>query len=487
MLEFTPVLMRDIDDRILFWNRAAEVLYGYTREQALGQISHELLHTVFPEPLEQILARLRSGRQWNGELKHRRSNGEELTVLSEWIAYMDENGELEAILEVNTEVSDKKRAEQARDRLAAIIEQSDDAIISKDMQGTITSWNGGAEKLFGYKADEIIGDSILRIVPAERQAEEVDIMARLGRGERVHHFETVRRAKDGRLVDVSLSISPIRNEAGVVIGASKIARDITVRKRTEQALKRAQDELAAHAENLQKIVAEKTQQLRESIGELEAFSYTLSHDLRAPLRAINTFTHIVLEDHGKELSSEVHELLGKVINSASRMDRLMQDVLAFSRVSRQHLEIGPVDVEQLVREAVRRPEFQTEGGAIIVESPLEPMIGHGPSLSQCVTNLLSNALKFTAPGRPAQVRIYSDKVDEERVRLWVADNGIGIPAADQAKLFVLFQRLRGDYEGTGIGLAIVKKAAERMGGKVGMESEPGKGSRFFIELLRVKP
>lgn len=483
MLELTPVLMRGPDDRIMFWNRASEILYGFSREEALGRLSHELLQTKFPEPLEQILAQLRTGRQWHGELKHRRSNGQEVTVASEWIAYMNEHGALEAIIELNSEITERKRAEEARDRLAAIIEQSDDAIISKNMEGRIKSWNAGAEKLLGYRAEEMVGESILRIIPAELRSEEAGIMERLRRGERVDHFETVRRAKDGRRIDVSLSISPIRNEAGEIIGASKIARDITERKRTEQALRLAQSELKARANDLETVVAEKTKQLRESISELEAFSYSLSHDLRAPLRAINTFTHIVLEEHGAELSPEARELLGKVLGSAGRMDRLMQDVLAFSRVSRQPLELGPVDVEPLVREAVRRPEFQGHGSLIEVTSPLEPMFGHAPSLSQCLTNLLSNALKFVAPGQRARVRIYSEILGD-RVRLWVADNGIGIDAADHPKLFELFQRLRGDYEGTGIGLAIVKKAAERMGGKVGVVSAPGQGSRFFIELPR---
>lgn len=481
--ELVPVLMLDADDRIILWNRASEVLYGYTREQALGRKSRELLQTKFPEPFEHILQRLRSGRQWHGELVNRSSSGTEIVVASEWVAYLDEGGALKAIIQVNSDISRGKRAEEARDRLAAIIESSDDAIISKTLEGIVTSWNAGAEKLLGYTAGEMVGQPISRIIPPEEQSAEAAVLQRLRRGERVEHYETVRLAKDGRRLDISLTISPIRDSSGAIVGASKIGRDITERKRTEAALRQAQAELKSHAEHLERAVAQRTTQLRETITELEAFSYSLSHDLRAPLRAINTFTHIVLEDYNAELNPEAKALLGKVLAAAQRMDHLMQDVLAFSRVSRQPIELCPVDVEKLVRELLSRPEFQSAGAEIALASPLELMLAHPPSLSQCITNLLSNALKFVAPGINPRIRI-SSEVRGDSVRLWIADNGIGIQPEDQRKVFEIFQRLNTEYEGTGIGLAIVKKAAERMGGTVGVNSQPGKGSQFWLELRR---
>lgn len=481
--ELSPVLMRDPEDRIIFWNRACEVLYGYTREEALGRLSRELLHTKFPQPLDKILESLRSGRQWQGELVVRRSDGQEIPISSQWVAYLDDAGALKAIIEISTDISRGKQAEEARDRLAAIIESSEDAIISKTLDGIVTSWNAGAEKLLGFTATEMLGQSINRIIPPEAQPDEAAVLERLRRGERIEHYETIRLTKDGRRLDISLTISPVRDKSGAIVGASKIGRDITDRKRTELALRQAQAELKSHAERLEHSVAQRTAQLRESIAELEAFSYSLSHDLRAPLRAINTFTHVVLEDYGAELNPQAKDLLKKVLSAAQRMDRLMQDVLAFSRVSRQHIELHPVDVDKLVRDALSRPELQTPGAEITVAGPLQPMMGHSPSLSQCVTNLVGNAMKFVAPGANPRVRI-SSEVLGERVRLWIEDNGIGIEPADQARIFDIFQRLRSDYEGTGIGLAIVKKAAERMGGTVGVMSELGKGSRFWLELAR---
>jgi PAS domain S-box-containing protein len=482
LLELTPVLMRDPEDRIIFWNRAAEILYGFTGDQALGRLSHELLQTKYPVPLAQIMTRLHAGMPWEGELQITRSDGTRITVASEWIAYLDDRGVLEAVIEVNTEVTARKQAEEARDRLAAIIDSSEDAIISKDLDGNITSWNASAERLYGYRAEEVIGQSIFLLVPPESQAEEVRVLARLRQGERIDHYETERVRKDGHRVPVSLTISPIKDSTGAIIGASKIARDITERRRTEAELQAARAALADYATRLESAVAERTAELRNTVTELEAFSYTVSHDLRAPLRAISAFTSLLMEDHGAEMAPDALELLNRVENAAARMDRLLKDLAAFSRVSRQPIELGPVDVDKLVREIVVRPELQLAGARVHIEDSLLPMWGHEPSMNHCVINLISNAVKFVAPGVNPEIRIRSESVNNNHVRLSVQDNGIGIDPAAHAKVFDLFHRLSNEYEGTGMGLAIVKRAAERMGGRVGLDSAPGKGSQFWIEL-----
>ena len=212
--------------------------------------------------------------------------------------------------------------------------------------------------------------------------------------------------------------------------------------------------------------------------------------MRAPLRAIKTLTHIVLEDHGAILPPEAGDLLNKVV-AAARMDKLMGDVLAFSRVSRQPISLRPVNLQELIQNLLaERPELQPPRAEITVEDPLLPVLGHEASLNQCLANLLGNAVKFVPPGVKPKVRVRTELVEPSepgiaarpRVRLWVEDNGIGISPEGQQKVFELFVRLTGDYEGTGLGLAIVKKAAERMGGRAGVESEPGKGSRFWLEL-----
>jgi signal transduction histidine kinase len=292
----------------------------------------------------------------------------------------------------------------------------------------------------------------------------------------VDHFETIRRRKDGRLIHVSLTISPIRNKEGEIVGASKIARDVTE-------LKTAQKKLEAHAAELETRVRERTAKLQETVTELEAFSYSLSHDMRAPLRAIQSFTEIVVADYGARIPEGL-EYLQKVINAANRMDRLIRDVLNFARVSRSDIQLAPVNVDELVRDLIReRPELHTPSATIHIDHPLLPVLGHDASLTQCLTNLLDNAVKFVAPGVPPTVRVFTE-AHGDRVRICVNDNGIGIAADDRDRLFGIFQRLNPaqGYRGTGVGLAIVRRAAERMHGTAGVQSAPGLGSTFWVEL-----
>jgi two-component system sensor histidine kinase/response regulator len=234
---------------------------------------------------------------------------------------------------------------------------------------------------------------------------------------------------------------------------------------------------------------ERLAELTEINRELEAFTYSLSHDLRGPLRAIQGFTRMVLEDSAEELGEGGKELLNRVVLATDRMQRLMQDLLAFSRVSRQELRRESVDAEKLLQEIVNeQPSLQPPRANINIQCPLLSIRGDRASLTQCFTNLLSNAVKFVPQGVVPHVRIYSQKIGD-KVRLWIEDNGIGIQRGAHLKIFEIFQRLPQNthYEGEGVGLAIVRRAVERMGGKVGVESEPGKGSRFWIELPEASP
>lgn len=230
------ILVRDASDRITFWNRGATAMYGFSREEAIGRVSHDLLRTEFPEPLPSIKEKLLRDGQWAGELRHTCATSAIKIVSTRWVVDRDESGNIRSILESNRDITEAKRAEEVQNRLAAIVESSDDAIVSKGLDGIITSWNKAAERMFGYTANEVIGQHIMLIVPPDRTDEEKNILARIGRGERIDHFQTVRRRKDGALLDVSVTISPVRDSTGRVIGASKVARDITAQKRIEQAL-----------------------------------------------------------------------------------------------------------------------------------------------------------------------------------------------------------------------------------------------------------
>jgi len=233
-LSYEPMLAWRLDGTIELWNIGAERLYGFSPDEAVERSSHVLLQTKFPIPFAELLSQLRSLNRWSGELRHICKDGREVIVDSR----MQLLGDI--VLEVNRDVTGQKQAdaalaikEQELRWLASIVESSDDAIISKNIDGVITSWNTGAERVFGYTADEAVGQPITIVIPQDRQGEEREILTRIRRGERIEHFETVRRRKHGSLITVSLTVSPVKNAAGQIVGASKIARDITEQKRNQ--------------------------------------------------------------------------------------------------------------------------------------------------------------------------------------------------------------------------------------------------------------
>jgi len=279
--------------------------------------------------------------------------------------------------------------------------------------------------------------------------------------------------------------------------------EVAERERAERALLEAQTKLRHHADTLEETVDERTTMLRTSIGELEAFSYSLVHDLRAPVRAIQGFTEIVLEMSRDEVGPSAATLLNRVVKAAVRMDSLIQDVLTLSHAIRRPIKLGAIDVNALVRSLVNeRPELSHPNAEIKIDGTLHPMLGHEASLSQALTNLLANAVKFVVPGDLPRVRVWSEEVPptlsapapagnshptstpRPTIRLWVEDQGIGISPNLIESIFEMFSRGHNStsYEGSGIGLAVVRKALARMEGRVGVESEPSKGSRFWVEL-----
>lgn len=270
---------------------------------------------------------------------------------------------------------------------------------------------------------------------------------------------------------------------------ARLALENAERRRIEAQLLTAHRELQESAVKLELTVQERTSQLRTSMSELETFAYSLAHDLRAPVRAIHGFTQLVLEMPQPEIGPAAATFLHRVVKAATRMDSLIQDILNLSNVIQRPIVLSPLDVDGLVTALVsERPELSPPRASVTIESPLLRVLGHEASLSQCLTNLLSNAVKFVEPGKVPQVRVWTEERrgpgPQPMVRLWVEDQGIGIAPKDHERIFEIFQRLNSDpqYDGTGIGLAIVRKAAERMGGRCGIDSDAKKGSRFWIEL-----
>ncbi|MEO7678982.1 MAG: ATP-binding protein [Verrucomicrobiota bacterium] len=290
----------------------------------------------------------------------------------------------------------------------------------------------------------------------------------------------------GETTQASLRAFNAFGPSGNIMLVERPFRAITLVSTLQVALRarRRQYQVRELMNNLENRVAERTARLEETVSELEAFSYSVSHDLRAPLRAMQGYSHFLMEDYGNRLDETGRDFLTRIINSGNRLDRLVQDILTYSRFTRGEIEIHPINLEKLVEEIVQHyPSLQPPQAEIKVQTPLVPVLGHDGSLTQCVSNLLSNAVKFMPPDRIPRIKVWTDNIGPE-VRVWFHDNGIGIDPAHQNRIFKMFERAphQATYDGTGIGLAIVHKAVERMGGKVGVDSVPGKGSKFWIQL-----
>lgn len=259
-------------------------------------------------------------------------------------------------------------------------------------------------------------------------------------------------------------------------------------KRTEEELRRqsgalslAQEELNRHASQLEELMAQLTASLQQIVSELEGLSYTISHDLRAPLRAIQGFAYALNENYGPGLDDAGRDYLRRIMQASIRLDRLLVDVLTYSYTARTELILEPVDLDALTEEIVDEyPALRGHKANIRVEAPLGQVVGHRPSV-QCVSNLLGNAVKFVGPGAAAEIRIWTERRGGRR-RLNMADRGIGIAPEHLGKVFGMFERVATSYDGTGVGLAIVRKAVERMNGIAGVDSELGRGSCFWIDL-----
>lgn len=264
-----------------------------------------------------------------------------------------------------------------------------------------------------------------------------------------------------------------RKNRELKLANSALQSEIAERKLVEVALQEA---------NRQNI--ERTAELREMVQELEGFSYSIAHDMRAPLRAMQGFSHILREEHADQLDDEGMEYLRRIASAATRLDRLIQDVLSYTKVVRASAPMQPVDLDRLARDIIATyPDWQPPLADVSIEGTLPVVIGNEAFLTQCLSNLVGNAVKFQPRGNHPCVRIRAEPNDSG-VRLWIEDNGIGIAAENHGRIFGLFEQINapGEYEGTGVGLTIVRKAVERMNGKYGFESRPGEGSRFWFQL-----
>jgi PAS domain S-box-containing protein len=467
--------------KVVTWNAAAEQMTGYRAEEIVGRhiaCLYSLEDQAARQPQRDLAQALAEGRCESEGWRYRR-NGTRFwgaTIIS---PLFDEQRGFRGYGTVTRDTTASRRTQES---LRLILDNVLDGIISINAHGNILSFNQAAERIFGYQKDEVLGRNIRLLMPEHYQLKHDDYLQRylktgeariIGTGQ-----ELEARRRDGTLVPIQLNVTEFNLDGErQFIG---LVRDISRRKRAE-------DELRALNAELEQRVAHRTSDLAAANRELEAFSYSVSHDLRAPLRAIAGFSQILAEDHSAELSAEALRLLGIVRSNVGRMGQLIDDLLTYSRCSRQPLQARRVDMQALVAQLVE--ELQPHGEERELEfriDALPPCVGDAALLRQVWHNLLANAVKFTRGRTPAIIEIGArlESSQPQRYTYWIRDNGVGFDMRYAGKLFGVFQRLHSqtEFEGTGVGLAIVQNVVQRHGGTVRAEARPGAGAEFQVTL-----
>jgi PAS domain S-box-containing protein len=467
------IISKDLSGKILSWNRGAERLFGYTADEIVGQSVMKLIppDRFDEEPL--ILERIRAGERIDHyETKRLRKNGTLVDVALTVSPIKNADNVVIGASKIARDISARNETAEISRRLAAIVESSDDAIISKNLDGIIQSWNAAAERLFGYTAEEAVGQPVLMLIPEGRRNEEPAILERLRRGERVDHYETVRRRKDGTLIDVSLTVSPIADASGKVIGASKIARDITLQKRAFNEIKEAHEKALAANQAKDNFIA------------------ALSHELRTPLNPVLLIASEAAAD--PSLPEKVRGDFDAIRKSVELEARLIDDLLDLARITNGKLALDSHvhDLHTILADAVAtvRADLLAKHLSLTTEyaTPSVRVKGDAVRLQQVFWNVLKNAVKFTPEGGRISLSTRTDSSGNAVIE--ISDTGIGLAPEETGKIFESFTQGRHAqsghrFGGLGLGLTITKLLTAMHRGTIRATSEgPGRGSTFTIQL-----
>jgi PAS domain S-box-containing protein len=440
-------------------NRAVTEILGYAVEEIKGS---SLLFHLHEEDRQKVVALGKeSGEKFSFEARVWAKN--RVIRLLRW-NIVHRSGQW---LASARDITGAKEAEEIKNYLAAVVKQSNEAVYLHDADGRIISWNKGAERIYGFTESEALKMKIWNIVPEHLLAEAQQVVNTVLEGAEVQSVETTRITRQGRVIDVLFSASVVLDAANNLQSIAITERDITEEKKASRELERALAEV------------------KQANKELESFSYSVSHDLRAPLRAINGYSQILEEDFAHLLDEEGRRLLGNIHYNAKRMGVLIDDLLAFSRMSRKEVQKAPINMEELIREVLQELDPTIAHRADVQLLQLLPGYGDRALLRQVWMNLVSNALKYSARSAAPTIVIGSlmDGKPDER-GYYIKDNGVGFNMEYAGKLFGVFQRLHSEeeFEGTGVGLAIVERVVTRHGGKVWAEGKQGVGATFYFTL-----
>lgn len=461
------IAVTDLTGRFIQVNQKFAEVFGYTIEELQQRTFLQLTHPLDFPAAQDSLGCLVRGERTDLTLEKRcvRSDGVVIWSLSTITLVKDRAGAPQHLIGIVEDITERKLAEEAQARLVAVIASSDDSIISMTLDGVVLSWNRGAEHMYGYAANEMIGRTTQALIPADRLDEEPAILERIRKGERIEHFETIRKRKDGTLFDVSIAVSPIEDSRGRIFGASKITRDITQSKRTEAAL-------------------------RETDRRKDEFLATLAHELRNPLAPIRQAALISESESATDAQRRwSHNVISRQVH---HMSLLLDDLLDISRITRGTLELRLEDTElaDILEAAVEtaRPVIDAKGHTFTIEAPDESVqfLADPLRLAQILSNLLTNAAKYTDPKGQIQLRV---ECGLESIVFVVKDSGIGIPAHALKNIFGMFSQVKSAQDrsegGLGIGLSLTKGLVDLHGGRIGARSAgPGCGSEFTVRLPR---
>lgn len=460
------IISKNLDGIILSWNPASERMFGFSEEEALGKHISIIIPPDRIEEEDYIINEVKQGRKVDHfETIRKARDGRRVPISLSVSPIVDAKGRVIGASKIARDISERKRANEKQAVLAAIVETSDDAIVSKTLQGVITSWNKAAEKMFGYSEVEAVGKHITLIIPPERLDEESYIIGEIIKGNKIDHFHTIRRAKDGRLIPISVSVSPITDETGKVVGASKIARDIS-----EQLSLQA--ERARHYEEVKALNARKD----EFIG-------LASHELKTPLTSVAGYLEIL----SRMVADEKSKLfLHKTRQQVKKLSSLVDDLLDVTKIESGKLSFSEerFDIRRVVEDVIELISHSNHAFQFVLNTEVDELFitGDPHRIEQVLSNLLTNAVRYS-PGTDRVELLLSE--EEECALIGVKDYGVGIPQDKLEEIFSRFYRVnetKSQASGLGLGLYLSQEIVSRHGGTIWAESQPGEGSTFWIRL-----